>query len=356
MDDRINPPSGGLDTRPLEQASALPAEFYCGEAWHRFDADRLLAPGWQVVAPASALRDAGDHVVRELGGKPVVIVRKPDGSLAGYFNICRHRAGPLALCDGKGAKRLRCAYHGWIYDLDGRLKVAPEMQGAADFDHRQIALWPIAVREWQGMVFASAGNGPDFDAVIGDIGARLDPYRLGEMRHHSGRVYAVESNWKVYADNYLEGYHVPVLHPGLNALIDYRDYRIELFDWGSLQVSPVSGETGPYAKGEALYVFLFPNTMLNILPGRMQTNRIVADGPDRCRVEFDFYYAPGNEARAAEDDAFSDSVQEEDRLICQHVQKALETSVYQPGRYCPAQEAALWQWHNHLRGIYANAG
>ena len=64
---------------------------------------------------------------------------------------------------------------------------------------------------------------------------------------------------------------------------------------------------------------------------------------------------PQRFARAAEDDAFSDSVQEEDRLICQHVQKALQTGVYEPGRYCPAQEAALWQWHNYLRGIYANA-
>ena len=100
MDDRINPPSGGLDTRPLEQASALPAEFYCGEAWHRFDTDRLLAPGWQVVAPATALANTGDHIVRELGGKPIVIVRKPDGSLTGYCNLCRHLSGPLALCDG----------------------------------------------------------------------------------------------------------------------------------------------------------------------------------------------------------------------------------------------------------------
>ncbi|MAL10979.1 MAG: (2Fe-2S)-binding protein [Maricaulis sp.] len=355
MDDRITPRRSGLESRPLDEASALPAEYYQGDHWDRFDREHLLAPGWQVVAPASALSGSGDHIVRELGGKPVIIVRKPDGALAGYYNICRHRAGPLALCDGKGAKRLRCAYHGWIYDLDGQLKVAPEMQGARDFDHKSIRLWPIDVREWQGMVFARAGNGTAFEAMMGDIGERLAPYRLGEMRHHTSRVYEVESNWKVYADNYLEGYHVPVLHPGLNALIDYRDYRIELFDWGSLQVSPVSGETGPYAKGEALYVYLFPNTMLNILPGRMQTNRIVADGANRCRVEFDFYYAPGNEARAAEDDAFSDSVQEEDRLICQRVQKALETGVYTPGRYCPAQEAALWQWHDYLRGIYADA-
>ena len=96
--------------------------------------------------------------------------------------------------------------------------------------------------------------------------------------------------------------------------------------------------------------------MLNILPGRMQTNRVVANGPDACRVEFDFYYADGEAGRAEADDAFSDSVQDEDRMICEHVQKGLASGAYRPGRLSPDQEAGVWHWHNLLRDAYAACG
>lgn len=354
MDDLT--PSASHIPDALARARALEPEHYVGEAALARDQKAVLASGWQVVAPARLVTEPGDHIVREIGGVPVIILRSAEGRLNGFLNICRHRAGPLALCDGKGARRLRCAYHGWAYDLDGRLRTAPEMHEARDFDRESIRLEAIEVEIWGGMVFTRISPGPALDTVLAGIGDLAPADRLAGLKHHHHRVYDVACNWKVYVDNYLEGYHLPFVHPGLTGVVSYPEYRTELAEYWSLQRSPIDDETEAYAAGEALYFFIYPNTMLNILPGRMQTNRVVPDGPDRCKVEFDFYYAPGGESRADADDRFSDEVQDEDRLICEHVQKGLGSGRYTPGRLSPSQEAGVWHWHNLLREVYAGSG
>lgn len=354
MDDLT--PSAPQIPDALALARALEPEHYVGEAALVRDQKSVLAPGWQVVAPESLVAEPGDHIVREIGGVPVIILRNAEGRLNGFLNICRHRAGPLALCDGKGAKRLRCAYHGWAYDLDGQLRTAPEMHEARDFDRESIRLEAIEVELWGGMVFARISPGPRLDTVLAGIGDLVPADRLAGLKHHHHRVYDVACNWKVYVDNYLEGYHLPFVHPGLTGVVSYPEYRTELAEYWSLQRSPIDDETEAYAAGEALYFFIYPNTMLNILPGRMQTNRVVPDGPDRCKVEFDFYYASGEESRADADDRFSDEVQDEDRMICEHVQKGLGSGRYQPGRLSPSQESGVWHWHNLLRQVYAGSG
>jgi choline monooxygenase len=346
----------------LEQSSALDPQYYIGDEWLAFDQKNILASAWQVIAPASLVQNTGDMITREIGVIPVVITRNQTNELKGFLNICQHRAGPVATCDKAGAKNFRCAYHGWTYDLDGQLKIAPEMREAESFDKSKIRLSPIDVKEWFGIIFARipSGDGDDlaFQDIFDSIEKLVGPDMLSGMKHHTAIRYHVASNWKIYADNYLEGYHLPYVHPGLTELVEYPDYTTELDKWWSVQRSPVEAndETGPYGSGEAFYFFLHPNTMLNIMPGRIQTNRIIAVTPTTCEVEFDFYYA-GTEAekRAAEDLRFSDIVQEEDRTICEHVQKALASGAYTPGRLSPKREAGVWHWQNILRDIYQAA-
>jgi choline monooxygenase len=163
----------------------------------------------------------------------------------------------------------------------------------------------------------------------------------------------------VYVDNYLEGYHVPHVHPGLNKLLDYRSYVTECAPWYSFQFSPLESAPDLYGNGEALYYFLYPNTMLNILPGRLQTNRVLPLGADRCRVEFDFFYAPVEdetaEDRKARDLAFSDEVQIEDVTICEEVQRGLASGSYEAGRLNPLRENAVHHFQELLRAAYRTA-
>lgn len=343
---------------PLAQATALDPKYYTCSDTYDFEIKQVISPGWQVIAPASAVSEPGDMITRQIGGVPILVVRTQSGELKGYYNICPHRAGPVAQCDAKGVKALRCGYHGWTYNLDGQLRGAHEMKEAQGFDRNDINLTAIEVKIWNGTLMAKAGTeaeqGADFDEVFAGIDEIVGDSLKG-IEHHKGLVYDVQANWKVYADNYLEGYHLPFVHPGLTRVVDYTDYTTELGKWWSLQRSPVDNDCGAYGAGEGLYFFVHPNMMLNIMPGRLQTNRIIPTGLASCKVEFDFYYTPDNLFRAEEDLAFTDTVQEEDRTICEHVQKGLTSGVYRPGRLSPSKEAGVWHWQNILREIYAQA-
>ncbi|WP_028838485.1 MULTISPECIES: aromatic ring-hydroxylating oxygenase subunit alpha [Thermomonas] len=354
-----------LAPQPQATATALPARFYAAPAMAATDRSAIFDRSWQLVAHASQLRGIGDHVVANLAGLPVIAVRGGDGAVRVMHNVCRHRAGPIAQCDGLAAKALRCRYHGWTYTLEGQLRSAPEMKDAQGFDVADVRLPQLAVRIWQGLVFAAvdAANAPDFDAFVAGIDARLGPDRgLEHYGGHHRASYDIACNWKVYVDNYLEGYHVPFVHPGLNRLLDYRSYRTELARWHSLQWSPLivsdeSPDPALYGSGDALYYWLWPNSMLNILPGRLQTNTVVPLGVDRCRVIFDSYYADaGDAARRDADLAFSDEVQHEDIGICEDVQRGFASGSYVPGRLNPLRETGVHHFHELLRAAYRADG
>jgi len=346
-------------TGELEHATALAATCYLGADMLARDTRRVLARSWQLVGHAGLVAGPGDYLVDEAAGVPVLVVRGEEGRLRAFPNVCRHRAGPIALGHGRGAASLRCRYHGWTYSLDGCLKLAPEMQEARDFNKEEIRLPEFAVAEWQGLVFVAVGGDvPPIDAVYGGIVDRIRPIDLAAMRYARRDVFEVACNWKVYVDNYLEGYHLPYVHPGLSRVLDYRAYRTELFDWYSLQHSPLRDNDGIYGDGEAFYYFVYPNVMLNIMPGRMQTNRVLPLGPDRCRVEFDYYYSPdpAAQARAERDREFSDEIQREDIEICEAVQRGLASGTYDAGRLCPRRESGVWHFHELLRGAYRSGG
>jgi choline monooxygenase len=341
----------------LDHARALPARYYFGDAMLAMEQRAVLARSWQLVAHQGLLAEPGDHVVEQIAGVPVLLVRGQDGALRAFPNVCRHRAGPLALCNGKGAKALHCKYHGWTYTLAGQLRSAPEMQDACDFKVEDIRLPPLRVHEWQGLVFVALSDDvPAFDEVYAGIAERIAPIDLSAMRYLRRDSYELACNWKVYIDNFLEGYHLPHVHPGLSRVLDYRAYDTELFPWHSLQSSPLRNSGDIYGDGEAFYYFIYPNVMLNIMPGRMQTNRILPLGPGRCRVEFDYYYAQDEQAQAriAADQSFSDEVQSEDITICEAVQKGLASGFYTAGRLCPKREGGVWHFQNLLRAAYAH--
>ena len=359
------PPSGidqrSLKVEPADRAHALPAHFYCDPAILAAEHERVFARSWQLLAPADLVREPGDHAVSQIGRTPVLVVRDPQQCLHGLHNVCRHRAGPLALENGRGARALHCKYHGWTYSLDGQLRAAPEMQEAQDFEVSKICLPRFRVEAWQDLVFGTLdAAGPGLSEVLEGIAARAGEIFSRPLSYVRRVQYELDCNWKVYVDNYLEGYHLPHIHPELNRLLDYRSYQTECSRWSSLQHAPLEDASGLYGNGGAYYFFVFPNTMLNILPGRLQTNRVIPLGVDRCRVDFDYYYAdlPADEqtlARQDQDQAFSDRVQAEDATICAAVQKGLASGSYVSGRLSPSRERGVKHFHDLLRTAYATA-
>ncbi|MGH9650317.1 MAG: aromatic ring-hydroxylating oxygenase subunit alpha, partial [Terriglobales bacterium] len=287
---------------------------------------------------------------------PVVVVRDAEGKLCAFFNVCRHRAGPPA--EGCGSRKVfRCSYHGWTYGLDGRLITAPEFEGAQDFRAEDFGLRPVRAEEWAAWVFVNLGDlAEPLLPALGELPQQTERFPLDRVRFFERREYVMQCNWKTYVDNYLEGYHLPSVHPGLNRELDYGQYCTETFARHSRQSSPIRGPENerdaprryPDAAGVAAeYFWIFPNWMLNCYPDNVSLNIVVPLGPEQTLAVFEWYVVPelmSSEAAQA-GVRFSHQIQLEDGDICERVQRNLRSRSYQRGRFSVGQEKGVHHFH-----------
>lgn len=349
-----------LKGRPaLARAETIPSAWFTEPRFHQLDSEAIFARTWQGIGHEGRLPEEGSWFLADVAGDPVIVVRDRSGELRAFYNVCRHRGGPLATTDGCG-RVLQCEYHGWTYQLDGTLRGVPHWNLVELFDREDYGLVPIRVQSWEGQVFVNLDPGAvPLDQVLGGISERISPVRPGQMQNYRRVEYDVRANWKVYVENFLEGYHVPIVHPELMTLYDFRSYKTETCDWYSLQTSELTTEENIYERqggGEAWYYCVFPNYMLNILPGRLQTNLVVPVDHQNCRVIFEYFY-DDIESEAArrkidEDIAFADRVQDEDIDICEHVQRGLQSRGYDRGRFSVKFETGVYHFQNLVREAY----
>ena len=201
---------------------------------------------------------------------------------------------------GKGARKLlTCRYHGWSYGLDGKLVGTPELGEVKDFDKSCHGLRPVHVATFGPIVFANLDpTAEPLTSVLGDIPKETERFRLDEMRPVAEKNYELKSNWKTYVDNFLEGYHLPTVHPGLFKELDYDAYRVETHRMYSAQIAPIRAAkpnaTRHYAPSgdeqlETLYYWVFPNWMLNIYPDNMSLNVVIPLDTDKTLTVFEWY-------------------------------------------------------------------
>jgi len=359
-------PDSFLDLEPdllleqaLPRAETIPSAWFTEERFHSLDLEAVFARTWQYVGHLERLVEPGSWVVSEAAGEPVVVVRDLEGRLRAFYNVCRHRGGPLALRDGCG-RVLKCQYHGWTYQLDGTLRGVPHWNLVELFDRDDYGLVSVRVETWDGLVFVCLDpDAAPLSEVFAGVSQAISPIRLSAMTFRERVEYDVGANWKVYVENYLEGYHVPIVHPELMKMYDFSSYETEVSDHWSLQHSALTDDEHIYGQGgRAFYYCVFPNFMLNILPGRLQTNLVIPVAPDRCRVVFEYFYSDtGTQAaldRITADREFADHVQAEDMAICEHVQRGLMSRGYDRGRFSVKYEGGVFHFQNRLRGAYRN--
>jgi choline monooxygenase len=236
----------------------------------------------------------------------------------------------------------------------------PEVDGMELFDRSAMGMFPLRCETWEQFIFVNfAPGGPSLAEYLGNIPELAGEFSFAGLELADRRDYIVDCNWKVYVDNYLEGYHIPIVHPGLMKEIDYPRYRCETFRYHSQQLGPVR-EVKPgdahervYAPGtglkDALYFWLFPNLMLNIYPDNISTNLIVPLSHDKTLTIFEWYFHDaGSEKvreRATQTIAFSETVQQEDIHICEAVQRGLQSATYNRGRYSVKRENGVHHFH-----------
>lgn len=343
-------------------ASTLPANYYIDPEIAKREIEQIFARSWQIVARREQLKKAGDFVTAEVAGEQVLVVRGTNRELKGFYNVCRHRAGPPATGCGN-RKVFRCGYHGWTYGLDGRLLNAPEMDGTQNFCADDFALRPIRVAEWALWVFMNLDpQAEELIPALREVPSQAARFDIEKMKLYERREYKLECNWKVYIDNFLEGYHLPSVHPGLNKELDYSQYTTTLFQRHSVQSSPIRGPENEdtserrykQSSGDlsADYFWIFANWMLNCYPDNMSLNIVVPAAPEKTLVIFEWYFldemlstdAPQQTVR------FSDQVQIEDGHICEIVYRNLHSRSYDRGRYSVKQEKGV----HHFHRLYAS--
>jgi choline monooxygenase len=354
----------------IECAHTLASRFYIDPAVLDIEKGRIFRRTWQLVGTLSqgcgevngakrTIADPESFFTADVAGEPIVVVRDKQGTLRAFSNVCRHRAGPIALASGCKSV-LRCAYHGWTYALDGRLIGTPDVEGVEFFDRGTMGMVPLQLETWERFIFANFDRDAEpLAAYLGDIPAQVRGFQFEGLQFAERRDYVIDCNWKVYVDNYLEGYHIPIAHPSLMREIDYAEYRTDTFRYHSQQFAPIRavkpGEAGErfYAPGagleEALYFWIFPNLMVNIYPDNISTNLIVPLSHDKTLTIFEWFFhdiaSEKVQERVKKAIAFSDQVQQEDVGLCENVQRGLRSSTYDRGRYSVKRENGVHHFH-----------
>ncbi len=310
----------------------------------RYAAERKAVFGraWLFMGHQSELQRDGDVLTATIAGYPLLVVRTP-GGLKAFHNVCRHRAGHLFEDErGNCGGSLVCRYHGWVYTLDGRLRNARDFGAAVGFDPRDYSLFELKVETWRGFVFVNAdANAPALAAHLAPLDARLGGRDLEALVHADRRTHDIACNWKVYVENYLEGYHIPLVHPQLNAEVDATKYAVTVEGALCFHYAPPKLTDGVY---DGLWAFALPNLGLNVYEHGLMMERMTPIGLGGTRLVYDFYLT-----REAATDPFrrqqvigtSGIVTAEDKWICERVQTNIDAGIYQAGVLSPRHEAGV---------------
>jgi carnitine monooxygenase subunit len=336
--------------------SALPAWIYRDQTFLERERQAVFRPSWQLVCHQSDIPNPGDYHCFELFGDALVSIRGTDGVIRSFHNVCRHRAarlldGPKGHC----ASRISCPYHQWSYALDGRLVGVPQRSSFPDLEMQTHGLSAVEQEIFLGFVFVRLQPGlPSVREMAAPYLSELEPYRLEELVPQ-GRVTLRmrDVNWKNVADNYSDGLHINVAHPGLTRLFG-RSYSVEAQPWidrmsGHLVDTPSSNwserhyqkllpsleSLEPSHRRLWLYFKLWPNVAFDIYPDQIDFMQFLPVSPTQTLIREIAYVHPDSrrEMRAARylNWRINRQVSLEDKALIERVQAGMSSSSYSAG-------------------------
>ncbi|HEX5138950.1 MAG TPA: SRPBCC family protein [Planctomycetota bacterium] len=354
---------GRIEIDPdIRVARTLPAACYRDPAFLERCRETVFARSWQLAADEETVAEPGRvHPFPFLDGcvdEPLLLARDRQGAVRCLSNVCTHR-GNLVVQNPGSCTELKCAYHGRRFALDGSFEHMPEFKEAAGFPTKADDLPRLPLERWGMFLYTALRPACTFSEWSGEVARRLAGVALHGMRPDPtrSRDYEVRANWALYVDNYLEGFHIPFIHGGLNAELDYGSYATELFRRANLQVGYAEGTEavldlppGSPDRGRqvaAYYAWLFPNLMLNFYPWGLSINIVKPLAVDRTRVTFLSYVRDESKLdRGA--GAGLDRVELEDEAVVEATQRGVRSRLYDRGRYSPTREQGVHHFHRLL--------
>ena len=363
----------GFDPDPTRSMS-LHADAYVEPRWHEIEQSEVFARSWQWVGHVESLRDPGSYVTMDIAGMPVALVRGQDGELRAFYNVCQHRAHELLSGLGR-TDSIVCGYHGWTYELTGRLARARRTADVAGFDPSSICLSEVQAEEFGGFVYvnldpAAAPLAEQSEGLGAEI-ARWAP-DVADLTHVRRFHYDIASNWKNVIDNFLECYHCHVAHPDFVTLVEMDTYRVTTHGIYSSHMARAgysansAYDTSESAVKDLAVWWLWPNTCLMRYPGRgnFSVMQIVPAGPERTLETIDFYLETDELTETDEESIryIDEVLQPEDIGIVESVQRGMRTPAFTQGRIvCDPggsglSEHGVHHFHGLMLDAYRRAG
>ena len=379
--------------RDVEQALTIHPDAYRSDEFHRIELERVWSRSWVCVGYASEIPKPGDCLVTELAGQPLIVVRNRDGELNAFHNVCRHRGSRL-LSQNTNCKVIRCPYHGWGYNLDGKLLGTPYFQGldvpanvanvyqmtpgvASDFCADDHPLLPVHFRTWGGLLCVNLDPNPvSFDEWIGDLPTRFPRHPLAEMQLVRRKSFEIKANWKLIAENFMEYYHLPWGHPELCNVSGFNNhYRYQGPGmYTGMATIPLTNDPStisfdlPTIPGldsteaqSAYFVMLFPNIALWMFPHHLLTLLFRPLGAGLTLEHVDMLVHP-NAREIPDFDATVDRilsfwtfVNDQDIVLVEDVQRGLQSRDYPGGRMCYHFEEPVHRFQNMVAGLMTNS-
>ena len=346
----------------ITTASTLEGAFYHDTATYERSRESVFARSWQWIGDLSDMVAAQSMSPRNLLpgllDEALLLTRDRENKLRCLSNVCTHRGNLLvkAACQ---ADQIRCGYHSRRFDLSGHMTFMPEFKDAKNFPSAADHLPNVAFGTWANHGFAALNPLAPLDEFLSAMQARLNwlPVESFAFDAARSRDYVVNAHWALYVENYLEGFHIPFVHAGLNQVVEYASYASERHRYSNLQLAmakqgelafappPGSAEHGQCVA--AYYWWVFPNLMLNFYPWGLSLNLVQPEAIDRTRVAFRTYvWDPGKIDSGA--GAALHQVEMEDEAIVQAVQRGTRSRLYGKGRYSPTREQGTHHFHRLL--------
>jgi choline monooxygenase len=359
---------------------SLPGIAYTDPVLYQQELAEVFERAWILVGHISELSEPGRYVTANVGREPVLVVRGHDGELRAMSNVCRHRASTILEGTGRTRSVMRCPYHAWTYELDGRLAAAPSGQGFACLDRDQVALPRFRVGVVGGLVFCCIDpEQMPLPEMLGPVGPYLEWLNIAGLTVHRDDMEArwtedFDENWKVLADNYLEDYHVPVAHPTLVRLVDVAKTVGDNNDWS--EWSRVPYRTRPSREprereyqslvrrmpgmpeefeGWMGHVCIWPTTFMEIYPHHIDTWQLEPTGLFRTRATTMTMVHPHEDDRAKRARELmrelNVDIMGQDVDITTRVQRGVQAPSYHSGILNDEQESSVIRFQKRLREL-----
>lgn len=340
----------------IRNAQTLNTDFYTNSILFEQSKDLIFTKTWQFGIEMTELQLPDKvvpfNILEGFLNEPILFTRDSSDKISVLSNVCTHR-GNILVSYPQNGKKIRCGYHGRTFSLDGKMLYMPEFKEALNFPSKTDNLPNVDFRIWKDKFsFVSIKPEYDFDEVLNIMNKKIGFLPINEFLYSPERSkdYLVNAHWALYCENYLEGFHIPFVHPELNSSLDYGEYKTVIYDHCNLQIGIGSSgdfcfnlpiEHEDYGKMIAAYYFwVFPNMMFNFYPWGLSVNIVKPINPKLTKVSFLTYIYDESKLDTGAG-ALLDKVERQDEAVVESVQRGVSSRLYKYGRYSPKMETGV---------------